>query len=99
MNDKPLNINIMGRDFSIACPENEREEIQLAVAYLTEKIQEIKAEGKLVDSDRIVIVAALKITHELLALRAGNNFDRDQFKRRITALKKKIDEAIADKDR
>lgn len=98
MSNEPLNISIMGRDFTIACPKSEREEIRLATAYLTEKINEVKTEGKIVDSDRVVIIAALKIAHELLTLRNGNSFDRDEFKRRITALKKKIDEAVANKD-
>lgn len=88
----------MGRDFCIACPEDEQEEIQLAAAYLNDKIQEVKNEGKIVDSERITIVAALKISHELLMIRNGSSFDIDEFKRRIITLKKKIDGVIASKD-
>ncbi|WP_374564939.1 cell division protein ZapA [Nitrosomonas sp.] len=98
MNNELLKINIMGREFQINCPEQEREEIQLAAVYLDNKIQEIKAEGKVVDSDRIAIIAALKITHELLSLRHGSGFDIEEFKRRIVALKKKVDEAITLKE-
>ncbi|UJP01433.1 MAG: cell division protein ZapA, partial [Nitrosomonas sp.] len=83
MNSEPLNLNIMGRDFCIACPDEEREEILLAAAYLDKKIQEIKAEGKIVDSDRIALIAALQIAHELLMLRNGTGFDIDEFRRRI----------------
>ncbi len=88
----------MGREFYITCPDEEQEELQLAAAYLDRKIQEIKAEGKIVDSDRIAIIAALQITHELLMLRNGTGFDMDEFKRRITSLKKKVDEAISNKE-
>lgn len=88
----------MGREFHITCPDEEQEELQLAAAYLDRKIQEIKAEGKVVDSDRIAIIAALQITHELLMLRNGTGFDMDEFKRRITLLKKKVDEAISNKE-
>lgn len=88
----------MGRAFHITCPDEEQEELQLAAAYLDRKIQEIKAEGKVVDSDRIAIIAALQITHELLMLRNGTGFDMDEFKRRITLLKKKVDEAISNKE-
>ncbi len=94
MNNKTLNLNIMGREFCVTCPAEELEEIQLAATYLDRKIQEIKAEGKIVDSDRIVIIAALSITHELLMMRNGTGFDIDEFKRRITALKKKVDDVI-----
>ena len=94
MNNKTLNLKIMRREFCVTCPAEELEEIQLAATYLDRKIQEIKAEGKIVDSDRIVIIAALSITHELLMMRNGTGFDIDEFKRRITALKKKVDDVI-----
>ena len=98
MNNEPLNLNIMGRDFCIACPDEEREEILLAAAYLDKKIQEIKTEGKIVDSDRIALIAALRIAHELLMLRNGTGFDIDEFRRRIVSLRKKVDEVLTDKE-
>ena len=94
MNNKPLNLDIMGREFCVTCPDEEREEIQLAAAYLDNKIQEIKAEGKVIDSDRIAIIAALSITHELLMLRTGTGFDMNEFRRRINSLKRKVDEVM-----
>ena len=94
MKNKPLNLDIMGREFCVTCPDEEREEIQLAAAYLDNKIQEIKAEGKVIDSDRIAITAALRITHELLMLRNGTGFDMNEFRRRINSLKKKVDEVM-----
>ena len=84
----------MGREFCVTCPDEEREEIQLAAAYLDNKIQEIKAEGRVIDSDRIAIIAALSITHELLMLRTGTGFDMNEFRRRINSLKKKVDEVM-----
>ena len=97
MTNKTLNLIIMGREFCITCPENEREELQLAAAYLDKKIQDVKAEGKVIDSERIAIAAALSITHELLMLRNGTSFDIDEFKRRIVSLKKKVDEVMIKK--
>ncbi len=94
MNNKPLNLDIMGREFCVVCPDEEREEIQLSAAYLDRKIQEIKAEGKVIDSDRIAIIAALSITHELLMLRNGTGFDMNEFRRRINSLIKKVDEVM-----
>jgi len=88
----------MGRDFCITCPDDEREEILLAAAYLDNKIQEIRAEGKIVDSDRIALIAALRIAHELLVLRDGTDFDINEFRRRIASLSRKVDEALAHED-
>ncbi|UJP05675.1 MAG: cell division protein ZapA [Nitrosomonas sp.] len=96
-NNQRLIVHIAGREFSLTCPAAEREEIQLAATYLDEKIQTIKADGKTVDSDRVTMIAALSIAHELLILRDGSSFDKNEIKRRIVALKRKIDEAMANK--
>ena len=84
----------MGRDFSIVCPNDEREEILLAATYLDKNIQEIRAEGKILDSERIALIAGLRIAQELLILRDGTSFDINEFRRRIVSLKKKVDEAL-----
>lgn len=87
----------MGREFCITCPDEEQEEIQLVAAYLDRKIQEIKAEGKVIGSDRVAIIAALGIAHELLTLRDGIGYDMDGFRRRIVSLRKKVDETMIEK--
>lgn len=84
----------MGRDFCITCPNNGKEDIQLAAAYLDRKIQEVKTEDKIVDSDRIALIAALDIAHELLLLRNETGFDIAEFKRTIKSLDRQVDEAI-----
>ncbi|MEK7301669.1 MAG: cell division protein ZapA [Pseudomonadota bacterium] len=97
MSNKTLNIHVMGREFCITCPDEEQEEIQLAAAYLDRKTQEIKAEGKVIGSDRVAIIAALGIAHELLTLRDGIGYDMDGFRRRIVSLRKKVDETMIEK--
>ena len=96
-NEDILTITIMGREFSISCPESEREEIILAAELLENKIQEIRKEGKMIDSDRIVIAAALGIAHELLVLRQSGGFDIEDIKRRIVSIRKKINDVLIKK--
>src|SRR6185503_20802520 len=72
---KGLQINIMGREFRVACPENEQKGLLEAVDYLNHKMHEIRDNGKVVGLERIAIMAALNIAHELLSTRVGGNFD------------------------
>lgn len=88
----------MERDFCITCPDDEREEILMAAAYLDKKIQEIRSEEKNVDFDRIALIAALQIAHELLMLRNVAGFDTDEFRRKIVSLRKKVDQVLATKE-
>jgi cell division protein ZapA len=96
---KTIEISILGRNYKIACEDGEREALLEAVAYLDGKMGEIKKAGKVSGTDRIAVMAALNIAHELLSLKVGNGFDIGQAKRRISVLEAKLDEAIAQQDK
>ncbi|HEY7903991.1 MAG TPA: cell division protein ZapA [Casimicrobiaceae bacterium] len=61
-----LDVNILGRDYRIACKESERAELSEAVAYLDRRMREIRDQGKIAGAERIAVMAALNIAHELL---------------------------------
>jgi cell division protein ZapA len=88
-----VDINIMGREFTVACPEEERTDLINAVNYLDKKMKDIQASGKIGGVERIAIMAALNITHELLSAKHGN-FDIGDYKRRIEAMQEQIDAAL-----
>jgi|SRR5690554_4163409 cell division protein ZapA len=91
-----VDINIMGREFTVACPEEERSSLINAVNYLDRKMKDIQASGKIIGIERIAIMAALNITHELLSAKHGN-FDIGDIKRRIEVMQEQIDEALDEK--
>jgi len=63
---KRVEVNILGRDFTISCPENEEENLQKSIGYLKHKVEEIQQSGTVIGVDKIIIKAALDITHEFL---------------------------------
>ena len=92
---KTVEVNLLGRTYRVACEDDERDSLMQAVAYLDGKMNEIRQAGKVMGAERIAVMAALNVAHELLSLRLGNGFDLGQAKRRISALESKLDEAIA----
>ena len=94
-----IEISILGRNYKIACEEGEREALLEAVAYLDGKMGEIKKVGKVNGTDRIAVMAALNIAHELLSVKVGNGFDIGQAKRRISLIEAKLDEVLAQQDK
>ncbi len=88
----------MGREFCIACPEDERSSLLKAVDHLNTRMREIKESGKVVGAERIAIMAALNITHEFLALRTDSGFDAGEFKRRIGGMQTVIEQAMDGQD-
>ncbi len=95
---KTLEIKILDRELRIACPEEERGQLLDAVAYLDKRMSEIRDAGKIASVERIALMAALNITHELLGMKVGRGIDLSDFKRRIDSMQAAIDEALAEQD-
>jgi cell division protein ZapA len=94
-----VTISLLDKQYQIACPDDQREELVASARYLDQQMRNIKASGKVVGLDRIAIMAALNISHELLKTsrnlkaqqeEAAVNVDGASSKR----LTEKIDEAL-----
>jgi len=95
---KALQISVMGREFRVACAEDEQKGLLDAVDYLNRKMDDIRDNGKVVGLERIAIMAALNIAHELLATKVGG-FDIAELKRRMTHMESILDQAIFDQSK
>jgi cell division protein ZapA len=96
---KTLEVTLLGRTYRVACEDNEREALLQAVAYLDGKMNEIKSAGKVAGSERIAVMAALNVAHELLSTKLGNGFDIGQAKRRISSIEAQLDSALAKQEK
>lgn len=97
-NTQTLEIKLLDRELRVACPEEERSELLEAVAYLDKRMRDIRDAGKIASVERIALMAALNITHELLGMKVGRGIDLADFKRRMNSMEAAIDEALADQD-
>jgi len=89
-----ITINILGKEYMIACGEDERHDLQRSADFLDTKMREIRDNGKIIGSDRIAIIAALNISHELLT-HGGDTAKMDtDFDTRIRSMQEKIDDAL-----
>ncbi len=93
---KTLDVIIMGRTYKVACSDDERNALLSAVAYLDRKMTEIKNAGRVASAERIAVMAALNITHELLSSRnSASGFDMEGLRRRMAAMEATLDQALA----
>ena len=96
---KTVEVNLLGRSYRVACDDHEREALTQAVAYLDTKMNEIRKAGKVMGAERIAVMAALNVAHELLSMKLGSGFDLGAAKRRLVALESQIDAAIAKQEK
>ena len=90
---KSVDVSILGREFTVSCTDEERQGLMDAVNYLDTKMHEIRDSGKVVGVERIAIMTALNLSHEILNTKAGD-VDIGDYKRRINAMQNQIDEAL-----
>ena len=95
-NVKAVDVSIMGRDFTVSCTEEEKVGLMHAVAFLDKKMRDIRDSGKIIGVERIAIMTALNLSHELLNSKTGE-VDTGDIKRRITKMQDDIDQAVVGK--
>lgn len=93
-----FDVSLLGKTYRVACSEDEKAELLEAVAYVDRKMREIRDSGKVIGTDRIAVMAALNIAHELLSTRMGGGFDLGELKRRIGHMQEFIDRAMVEQD-
>jgi cell division protein ZapA len=96
---KTVEVSLLGRSYRVACEDDERDALMQAVAYLDAKMGEIRKSGKITGTERIAVMAALNIAHEMLATKVGGGFDIGQAKRRIASIEATLDAALAQQEK
>ena len=103
-----LDVTILGREFKVSCRESERSELMEAVAHLDRRMREIRDAGKVSGTDRIAVMAALNLAHDLLRAKRGARaeaavgetpIDGDAARRRIQAMQAVIDQTMAGQEK
>ena len=64
----PVTVRILDREYQVACAEDERESLLAAAEYVDRRMQEVRARGNVIGTDRVAVMAALNIAHDLLSL-------------------------------
>lgn len=58
-------VHILDRDYQVSCPSEEQESLLASARYLDKQMRTIKSAG-VIGLERIAVMAALNIAHELL---------------------------------
>ena len=109
-----LDITLLGREYSVACPPEERESLLAAASLVDAKMAEIAVRTK-GSGERLAMMTALNLAHDLLASKSAREavpaavvevaddafaaFDRQDFARRIAAIEARLDAAMADQEK
>lgn len=88
-----VTIRVLDKDYQVACPVDQREALLDSAKLLDEKMREIRNNSKMVGTDRVAVMAALNIAHDLLLCQSGQG-EEPGTKTKIRNLQAKIEAAI-----
>ncbi|MFB1488043.1 MULTISPECIES: cell division protein ZapA [unclassified Thiocapsa] len=97
MSDEPIqvSIRILDKDYRIACAPHEEGGLRASARILDGKMREIRKTGRVIGTDRIAVMAALNIAHELLQLQKTRTLDGSEIDPRLALLQARVAEALA----
>lgn len=93
--DTPVAVSILDREFLIGCTPEERPGLIAAAAYLDGKMREIRNGSRAAGVDRIAVMAALNIAHELMQIRQRGESDAGILAQHLQMLRAKLDGMLA----
>ncbi len=86
-----INVRILDRDYSIGCSPEERDALQAAANLLDARMREIRGSNRMAALDRIAVLAALNLAHELQSLKKTSETRDTDISRSLSELNRKLD--------
>lgn len=90
----PISVKIMDKEFLVSCPEEEEVSLRSSAQYLDKQMREIRDSGKVVGLDRIAVMVALNITHDLLTNKDLNADINQTVSNRVKNIQEKVEFAL-----
>ena len=75
-NENSLVIHLLDKEYRVACPAGEQDNLLAAARYLDEQMREVR-DANVIGLERIAIMTALNMSHELLRARQSVSQDSE----------------------
>ena len=90
-----VSVRILEKEYQVACLPEERSELLDSAEFLNTKMREIRDAGSIVGMDRIAVMAALNLAHELLRLRGRGDAADSDVSQKIRQLRERVEGALS----
>lgn len=94
MSNDILDISILGREYQVSCPQNERAALLKAVDFLDQRMNELAVKTRS-NGERLAVMTALNLAHELLSMTLPDDFDVGEFRGRMRSMEASLDAVLA----
>ena len=89
-----VSVRILEKEYQVACLPEERSELLDSAEFLNGKMRDIRDAGNIVGLDRIAVMAALNLAHELLK-RNRNDAVESEVSERVRQVRERVESALS----
>ncbi|MCW8921833.1 MAG: cell division protein ZapA [Sedimenticola sp.] len=94
-NSVPVTVLILDKEYRVACKQGEEDSLIATARFVDKKMREIRSSGKVLGTDRIAVMTALNLAHELLEGQSQKDSVGTNISHRLHAMQEKIDAALS----
>ncbi len=90
----PVSVRILEKEYLINCPPEERADLQRAATLLNTRLRETRDSGKIIGTERLLMMAALNMANDLAKLQAREERVTADFGSRVKAMRERVERAL-----
>ena len=90
----PVSVQILDKEYLIACPPEEQEDLQRAATLLNQRLRQIREHGKVMGTERPVIMAALNMANELAKIASREERSTAELGARVRGMRERVERAL-----
>ncbi len=88
---EPVSIHVLDREYTVGVEPDERSSLMAAARLLDGKMREVRGSNRMAAVDRVAVLAALNLAHELQQLRAEQQARERELNRTLDDLNRRLD--------
>jgi cell division protein ZapA len=88
---EPVGVRILDREYTVGCEPGEKDGLMAAAKLLDAKMREIRGGNRVAALDRVAVLAALNLAHELQQLREDSERRDRSLAAAVDDLQRKVD--------
>lgn len=92
-NAEPVNVRLLDREYTVGCTPDQKEGLLAAARLLDNRMREIRGGNRMAAVDRVAVLAALNIAHELLQARREGECEQE-IARSLGRLNERLDDLL-----
>ena len=89
-----VNVRLLDREYTVGVSADGRESLVAAAKLLDERMREVRGSNRMAAVDRVAVLAALNLAHELQQVRVENAQRDREMADLLDALQRKLDDLI-----